>query len=163
MVVKGCPAPLLPPAAWILRLRKTETGCVRWRHTWRHTPVGGTYHTKVLGCTWVFKPKILHQPNSAHMPLLSSSASAKLLLKKVVCTPILSPEHSSALPSPFPREPKENHVISQVLSCQPQTCKRVAYFKCLWHTYSKTLVALAWATYYFGTSFVEVWHDLRLG
>ena len=29
--------------------------------------------------------------------------------------------------------------------------------------YPKTLVALAQATYYFGTYFLEVWHDLRLG
>ena len=45
----------------------------------------------------------------------------------------------------------------------PPTYKRVAYFKCLWYICSKTLVALACATYHFDTYFLEIWHDLTLG
>ena len=52
--------------------------------------------------------------------------------------------------------------ISQELSHHPPTWKRVAYFKCLWYTYSKTLVALVWATFQSGAYFLEVRHDLRL-
>ena len=67
--------------------------------------------------TWDFLPPnltrtcLLYTPLfiSSDMPLQSGSFSAKLLLKKVVYTPTLSPEHASAICSPFPKEPEGNH------------------------------------------------------
>ena len=67
--------------------------------------------------TWDFLPpnltrtRMLYTPLFiiSDMPLLSDSFSAELLLKKVVYTPTLSPEHASAICSPFPKEPEGNH------------------------------------------------------
>ena len=48
-------------------------------------------------------------------------------------------------------EEGRSYDIRQVLSRHPPAHKRVVYFICLWYTYSKILVSLAWATYCFGT------------
>ena len=101
------------PGAAVLSIRDFQARIVVTLHGYHLADIPGA----AILSTWDFLPPNLTRTCMPYaplfiisdMPLLSGSFSAELLLKKVVYTPTLSPEHASAISSPFPKEPEGNH------------------------------------------------------